>query len=323
MTLVDLLVAASLSMCLCGLSSRLGVRDAPDGRRKLQVRPVATAGGLGVAATLLVGLAVTAHRGEATHLMALALVPALAALLVGLADDARGLSARPKLVLLAVVAAAAAVLGVHVGSPSQAPVPVALVLGGSALWLFVMMNAVNFIDGANGLAMGCALVQVLALSGLGLPVGWFAPALAGFLVWNLSGRLYAGDTGALFVGGLLAGLGALGVREGLFTVWIPPLLALPVLADVFLTLAWRAWRGAQLLEAHREHAYQLLIRAGWSHLTVSALWSGLSVVCALVALAAVEAGPMAERMGFGATLAGLGLLWGLQRRWLGARVLTG
>ena len=313
-------VAVALSIGLCGLASRLGVRDAPDGQRKLQAQPVATLGGLGIAATVLAGLVVTQGRDPAFGLTVLTLGPALAALSVGLIDDVRGMSARGKVVLLAVISALAVAMGLHVGGSSEATLLMPFLLAGSALWLFVMMNAVNFVDGANGLAMGCALVQALALGALGLPVGWLAPALVGFLAWNLLGRLYAGDTGALFVGAFLAGLGALGVREGLFTVWIPPLLALPILTDVLLTLAWRARQGARLLEAHRDHAYQLLIRAGWPHLSVSALWATLSAVCAGIALAAVQAGPAAERLGFLAGLVALVLLWLLQRRWLGSRL---
>ena len=118
-----------------------------------------------------------------------------------------------------------------------------------------------------------------------------ASALAGFLVWNLPGKLFAGDAGSLSVGGLIGGASVMFAIDG--PVLVPLTLCLPILIDVFLTLAWRARHGRPLMKAHRDHAYQLLLRAGWSHGKVARLWWGMTVICA----GAVIAGPFASAAG--------------------------
>jgi len=149
------------------------------------------------------------------------------------------------------------------------PIATWLGIGGTALWFFVFMNATNFMDGSNGLAMGTLAIMVGGvsihlyghdqfqdLSVLGILM---VAAILGFLFWNLQGKLYAGDAGSLFGGAVFASLGIYAAQDG--NIWFPATLALPFLVDVFMTLIWRAQRGHNLLTPHRHHAYQLFIRA--------------------------------------------------------------
>lgn len=307
------LVAAGLVPCLvslfvCWLMIRLGPKDAPDGGRKTQGAPVPSSGGVGIVAGIAASLAALAALGAdvvgilfASPLIGLAGFAVFAALL-GWLDDARGLPALAKLVALLGGAVAAALAGTSFGWPWGAGVIVA------AGWMFVMANAVNFMDGANGIAMGTALIILSALVLVMTPLAALLPgareygllmalllaaaaAAGGFLYWNLGGKLYAGDAGALSVGGLIGAASIVYAREG--SVFVPLTLALPLLVDVFMTLAWRARRGRPLMQAHRDHAYQLLLRAGWPHLQVARLWWGMTAVCA----GAVIAGPFAASIG--------------------------
>jgi UDP-GlcNAc:undecaprenyl-phosphate GlcNAc-1-phosphate transferase len=144
-------------------------------------------------------------------------------------------------------------------------------IGGVALWIVVATNAVNFMDGANGLAPGaevCLFVATAAATAGRYPLvaeASMAAALAcaGFLPWNLRGRLFQGDAGALFCGFLFAGLAILSTAPSKgpgLSLYFGPLILLPFLTDVLLTLAVRARRGQSLLQAHRDHLYQL-----WLH----------------------------------------------------------
>lgn len=263
-----------------------------------------TAGGLAFgAATLVVAFVVSGFVNFRLGMPAVTLAGVAAgALALGLADDVMPLRARLKLVLMLALALAAAAGGVRVTefAPGGGEiVRIGAVLGalGSIAWLLATMNAVNFMDGADGLAMGMGAIAAFALTGCAIVAGqWDAAllgaaatgALAGFLYWNARGRLYAGDAGALLVGALLGGISLLLVKARPGWLFVPPTILSPFLVDVFLTLAWRSKRGYRLFDAHRDHAYQIAMKAGmkaWQVSTVHAVWSlnaaALSVVAAV------------------------------------------
>lgn len=349
-----IVIPFAISLLVCALMIELGPRDAPDGGRKTQAAPVPSSGGMGVLAGLLASVAALAAIGSPmigwlfTPPLAGVAVFMLLAGLLGWADDVFNLSARLKLVVLLGGALAAVLIGPQPATlwiaGSGVVIPLGLGIAGAAAFIFVMANAVNFLDGANGLAMGTASIILALLALLLAPDAIYTSgvrasaslmmllsaavaALAGFLFWNLRGVLFAGDAGSLSVGGLIGGASALFAVNG--PVLVPLTLCLPVLIDVFLTLAWRARRGRPLMQAHRDHAYQLLLRAGWKHGQVARLWWGMTAACGV----AVLAGPLAAATGiYGAPslpmdvivfcamlLLGSGL-WLRQRQTLGRRL---
>jgi len=306
-------LAFALALVLCRGVIALKINDAPDGTRKLQAAPVPSAGGIGIAAAAMIGW-VAALNGlgvsELGHETLALVTSALIALLIGLMDDMGFIGTRLKFAALTLLALAAAsqlyvyapywfeelpyVPGGRSAPDALGSMPL-LLIAGSALWLFVMMNAVNFMDGSNGLASGAAAIMILGVivllvgseGGAGLaalPYIAVNAAICGFLIWNLRGQLYAGDAGALFLGALFAGGSLIVVRSGYVSVFSVATLALPFLVDVFMTLIWRARRGRNLLTAHREHAYQLFIRAGWTHWQVALLWWAGTFACVVVAV---------------------------------------
>src|SRR6185312_2676281 len=122
-------------------------------------------------------------------------------LLLGFIDDATPLSPRLKFLIFVLSALAAAW---RVGVVNQLPLgegnvlylPLFVGLIGSGLWVFTLINAVNFMDGSNGLAMGSAAIGLASLGAiawtLGSPAGvalcfCAVGALIGFLVWNFPG----------------------------------------------------------------------------------------------------------------------------------------
>ncbi len=151
---------------------------------------------------------------------------------------------------------------------------------GTALFVVVLLNAVNFMDGSNGLAAGAVAVALAGLGYAALRTGHpAAAALAftcaaanlGYLAWNFpGGRLFQGDVGALFSAMVLAGVGVIVATPGDSGATVSPYLvvfaALPLLVDVLLTLAVRIRNRERLFHAHRRHLYQLwLARTGRSH----------------------------------------------------------
>lgn len=259
------LLALAISAGITGffLASRLGLRWAPDqpNQRSLHAHPVPRLGGVGI----LLAIVVVCHGAAA----AVWPIPWLAGALFGISllDDLRGL---PLLVRFSshILAALAFVFSM---SP-EFPVPVALLLVVVIVW---STNLYNFMDGANGLAGGMALIGFGMLGGVALGAGEpvlalyclaVAGAAAGFLLFNFDpARIFMGDCGSIPLGFLAATLSTWGWHRGIWSLSLPLLVFFPFLADATVTLAKRMLRGERFWMPHREHYYQRLVRMGLSH----------------------------------------------------------
>lgn len=272
-----------------------------------------------------VGLAALASSLPSVELVPLTvlLAMALAVGLLGTLDDILDLGARFKLIVQAVLATGFALFVARIEALPLAPGldlplwPVLSILG-TALWIVVVVNGLNFMDGANGLAPGAAVIILAATGLLAGQHGHAAVAAAalmaaaaalGFLPWNLpGGRVFQGDAGALFCGFLIAGLAVLmaGPSQGGGVSPYPVVFAcLPLLTDVFLTLLSRARRRQGLLSAHREHLFQrwLIADPARTHAGLSLRVWGLTALFAGMGIGA-EAAPQ----GWQAGLLALGVL---------------
>lgn len=243
--------------------------DVPNDR-SLHVRPTPRIGGLGMmlgllAACLLAGWRLT---GELVVLSVLALGLSLFSLL----DDWRGLSVKVRFAAHWL----AAVAVVWVLLPSEDFLLVAsLVLG--VVWL---TNLYNFMDGADGMAGGMALIGFTAYSvaaywggdvALSALCAGVAAASLGFLLFNFPpARVFMGDAGSIPLGFLAATLGLYGWRAGLWPWSFPLLIFSPFIVDASVTLARRGLRGDKVWQAHREHYYQCLVCMGWTHRRLAA-----------------------------------------------------
>ncbi|MEJ0046834.1 MAG: undecaprenyl/decaprenyl-phosphate alpha-N-acetylglucosaminyl 1-phosphate transferase [Rhodospirillales bacterium] len=293
---------AALSAVLVRVMISVGALDIPVDRSSHAV-PTPKGGGVGIVAAYAAGT-IWSLRG-ADGWTELAAVLALAC--VSYVDDVRNWPFAVKLV--AQLAAALAVMGCGhvvfgVALPGAGVLPlglagVALTLG----WLLFVTNAVNFIDGLNGLAAGCTLVACLLAAAasphlLFYPAGALAAGIVGFLPFNYPrARIFMGDVGSQVCGFLLADFSVLAAGDARASL-VVPLALLPILADVAFTLARRALQGARLTQAHRGHLYQVAQRSGVAAARVSALYWGFSAwggVCGLLAgrLAAAWGAPVA------------------------------
>jgi len=336
--------AISFSICLfaCRLVMKLNVVDAPDGDRKTQTHAVPRLGGLAILIGTLIGgslsfvILVSAYgvdpvatfksliNGLTTSTLRMGALSGLVAtaFLIGLWDDIWTVNTKFKLLILAVACGTAATFGLipeSLTSPWGATELPGVLIIGSALWLLVFINATNFMDGSNGLAVGCLAIMLAGLaastalaSTIGFSLWWFPlfGAIGGFMMHNLRGKLYAGDAGALGLGALFAGFGLVSGLE----VWTVATLALPFLIDVLLTLIWRAKHGRNWLDGHLDHAYQRLIHGGWSHLETAVLYWGLSATAAVLAYIGAQAGGFAPFLIFWTLFVAGSLIWIRHRR---------
>ena len=272
-------LACVLALLLCRLVLSIGIVDRPDSERKAAVghdKPTPSSGGLGfILAVLIAYFGLGTLTQFSVDITVLVLSAGMgASLLLGLADDITAMSAKVKLFLQIIIALGMAMYGVRAEmiEPGFDKLRDFGLIGGtllSVLWIVTIGNSVNFMDGANGLAMGMAMFASMAFSAifgfcgaweLAILSGGLAGALAGFLVWNTPGRLFTGDAGSLAVGAALGGLSLLLVKLRPDLMFVPPILLSPFLVDVILTLNLRIKRGDMFWEAHSDHVYQVALR---------------------------------------------------------------
>lgn len=255
------------------VARRLGIVDRP-GPLKVQAVPVPYLG----------GAAVLAGIGAALATQQLApLLPLTFAFALGLADDVVDLPVATRFACeLLVGVAAAAVLPVH--DVASALLVVALVV--------FLLNAVNLLDGLDGLAVGVSLASaicfaVLLRGAIGDLAAAAAGAFAGFAVWNRPpARIYLGDSGSYLIGTTLAVLLSTALLEE------PParasgallFVAVPV-ADTVIALVRRRRTGVPLFVGDRGHVYDQLVDRGHRPGVVTAGCIGAQVVLGIVGLA--------------------------------------
>ncbi len=306
-----IIIAATFVVCLLlsALVIRAGLGDIPD-HRSNHDRVTTTGGGIaiiGALAVLFLLLTVTMPTvlEDKPWPQLLSLIWMVGFL--GLMDDVYTISTPLKFFILACVCA----LSVWVIGPVTA-LPYALQgvelpywfgFVGSVLWLFLVTNAVNFMDGSNGLMATVMSVALGALIFVCLILGasdiiWMAVALLtgllAFLPFNFGNRarVFCGDVGSLTIGFgfALTGLWLCTEAPQSLPVFIAPVLILPVLADVLLTMFRRARRGENLLQAHSTHLYQRMIRHGRSHMFVACIYGCLTLLFAAYTIALVRFG---------------------------------
>jgi UDP-GlcNAc:undecaprenyl-phosphate GlcNAc-1-phosphate transferase len=279
------------------VSFALNVVDRP-GPLKIHREPVAYLGGVAVLGALAVGF-VPSHPAW--------LIPLLLATALGVADDVRTISPPVRLV-------AQLSIGLVAGVIEPAPGPLGTLI--TALGVMVLVNAVNLIDGMDGLASSVVAISALGFAVLGAHVA--APALAvcgalaGFLVYNRPpARIYLGDGGSYLLGTALALLAARAVTGQDASVWIslPLLIGLP-LADTAIAIARRARSGRPLLEGDRSHVYDQLADRHWSTVKVLLVCCGLQAIAVGAGVAAWYL-PVAAAAGIAAAsvVVALGVVW--------------
>lgn len=307
--LVPFLLACVLSVLALPmglkLSAQYGLLDHP-GQHKRHKTPTSLAGGSVLYVTFWTTVAVSCLlyptlwrdlSGVGLYVLAGSTI----IYLVGLSDDLQPLSAWVK--LLAQVAAGVVL---YIGGLKIDPVTVPFLgsyeLGSwsillTIVWVVGLTNAINLIDGLDGLASGVSLIAcvtslVIALLYAVSSEAVFLLAMAGFLVVFLfynsyPARMFLGDSGALLIGFFFAVISLLvPVKTYTAAALYLPLLALGVpLLEEISSIVRRLLSGRHVMKADRRHLFHYLALAGLSPKKIIAIFYGLSAVFGGFALA--------------------------------------
>lgn len=321
--LLVLLVAASTTYLLSGLARRLALRTGAVARvrdRDVHAIPIPYFGGVamlgGVVATFLVAinLPFLGRNQLIQHDFQAVLIAAVIICIVGTLDDLFELNAIAKLagqVLAAGLVVANGVKMLWIPLPNSIiSLDESISIAITVFFIVLCTNAVNYVDGLDGLAAGVVAIGALAfflysyilVAELALPRATTASLLTvaiagiclGFLPHNFfPARMFMGDSGAMLLGLLLAtstisltgqidSSGLQADSSGLMAAYLPLILPLAIMAlpflDFVLAFLRRTYAGTWFWVADKQHLHHRLLEAGHSHrraVIIMYVWSAL------------------------------------------------
>lgn len=286
---------------------KLGALDRPD-QRKVHKRVMPRLGGLAIYFSFVAAVLLT--MDISVQVCGL-LVGGTMIVMLGFVDDTSGLSPRLKLAGQIMAAAAVIPFGLEVNTltnPFSNEMPLALgylSIPVTVLWIVSVTNAVNLIDGLDGLAGGTSFISALTLAG----VVWIETTTSGFLVPGQSeavalalilaasvigflrynfypAQIFLGDSGSMFLGFSMAALSIIGMAKSatFISVIIPVvILGIPLLDTVFAIV--RRYCGRRpIFQPDKEHLHHRLLQMGLSHRQTVLSIYGVNIVLGLSAV---------------------------------------
>ncbi len=289
------------------LAGKIKAIDIPKDERRIHKKPIPLIGGLAIFYGFVISVLCFAVIDRPTIGI---LSGALIMVTVGLFDDMRDLNAKLKLVFQILAALIAVYFDIeirYIANPFSVWFgPEYINLGVwsiplTVIWIVGVTNAVNLIDGLDGLAVGISSIASVALLSLtlisqNLNAAILTAALAGagfgFLPYNFNpAKIFMGDTGSTFLGFVLACISIQGLMKmyAIISFAIPVLiLGLPLFDTIFAILR-RIAKKQPIMKPDRGHLHHRLIDMGFSQReTVIALYTLTSILCLTAVVMALK-----------------------------------
>lgn len=309
MSLFKIVVSFVVTMCISAvitpfvrrLAFVLGAVDKPNARR-VNTKPMPTMGGLAIFLAFTFATFVLLRPQFNTHMLFSLFGAETVVIITGMIDDIKELTPKQKMFGLTIAAlvvyflAGVRMTEVNLGflhfELGWLSLPVTL------LWILGITNAVNLIDGLDGLATG---VSIIALSTMGI-IGFFflttaevgtpimiftlVAALIGFLPHNFHpAKIFLGDTGSLFIGFMLSVLSLQGLKNVTFISLIIPIIALGVpITDTLFAIIRRLLNRVPITQADKHHLHHRLMQMGLTHRQTVLVIYGIELIFSMIAL---------------------------------------
>lgn len=310
----SLLIKLILSLCVAfaisfaatpavkAFAQKVGAIDVPTEARRVHDHPIPRLGGLAIFLGFLLSVILFA---DITNQIRGILIGAVVIVATGAVDDVVSLRAITKLIIQIITAIIAVAHGVVIEvimNPNVFAEADHLSLGVlsipiTILWIVAVTNAVNLIDGLDGLAVGVSTIASVTMLVIALVVSepnvaiilaCLAGACVGFMPYNLNpAKIFMGDTGALLLGYVLSTMSILGMFKfyAIVSFFVPVLaLAVPIM-DTSFAFMRRILRGQNPMKPDRGHFHHRLLDMGMSQKQAVSVLYTVSIilgVCAVV-----------------------------------------
>ncbi len=299
---LTMIISAAITPFVVKLAYILGAVDKPNARR-VNIKPMPTMGGLAIFLAFNFSTFVLLREQFPTHELFSVFLAECIIILTGIIDDIRELS--PKAKLAGIFAASLVIYFLAGIRMNQVTLPIigSFELGWwsfpiTIIWIIAITNAVNLIDGLDGLATG---VSIIALFTMGIMAYFFlnwtnvyvaiwifvlVAALMGFLPHNFHpASIFLGDTGSLFIGFMMAIFSLKGLKNVTFVTLLMPVVIMGVpITDTVYAILRRLLNKKPIMQADKHHLHHRLMQLGLSHRQTVLVIYGLSLVFAFIAL---------------------------------------
>ena len=339
---------------------KLGVLDKPS-KRKLHTTPIPRLGGVSIYTSLFLTslIFVTAYLNYRTSTVGSFTLLGIFAggtiiFFLGLLDDIESINPFIKLFVQIAAASVSWLLGVRIVQVANPLYHSNLLLFQisvgdqviafntvlsyllTVLWIVGITNAINLIDGMDGLATGISIISAIAIWAVAVdfrinqPAGalmaaTLAGALLGFLRWNFNpARIFLGDSGAYLTGFILASLTVSCVVKKVTLVVMTPVLilifALPILDTAFAIIR-RLLRGKPILEPDKEHLHHRILAIGLSQKRASYILYFISGILGIWATCLISGKSFYRFMILSALIVGIALFYACIINWKHQKLL--
>lgn len=303
--MVSVIISLVMTPIVRKLAIRIGAVDIPKDNRRVHKKPIPLIGGLAIYISVLVTFFVFFEMDKTLISI---LVGGTIILISGIIDDIKGLSPKGK-VVFQIISAIVLILGdVKIDAITNpfAKSGTVIPLNGFSIpltifWVVGITNTLNLIDGLDGLAAGVAMIASLSFFAVASKFNYISimlisivlsGACLGFLPYNFNpAKIFMGDTGALFLGFMLAAISIEGVMKSVATIAVVVpiiILGLPIF-DTTFAIFRRLLNGKSIAEADKGHLHHRLLARGYSQKKTVLILYTISSVFGLVAIFISEA----------------------------------
>lgn len=302
-------IACAVTPLVKMLARKVGAMDIPKDERRMHRTPIPRMGGLAIFLGFIVSFLIFGGKYISTELQGI-LLGAVMIVILGIMDDIMTLKALPKFAVQLIAAFVVVYHGCRIEHVMGWELPVWLSYTVSILWIVMITNAVNFIDGLDGLAAGVSAISagtmlVVALmlvvdsdtiaTASALCLAALFGGCVGFIPYNFNpASIFMGDTGSTFLGFMLASVSIFGLFKtyAVISFAVPFLvLGLPIF-DICFAVIRRLAKGQSPLHADRGHVHHRLIDMGFSQKQAVAISYLISALLGLAAVLLTDSGPM-------------------------------
>ncbi|MFG6147972.1 glycosyltransferase family 4 protein [Halobacillus sp. B23F22_1] len=290
------LLAVALTPLIIKFAVYIGATDQPD-HRKVHTKQMPRLGGLAIFVSVIFGMVYFTPYHPYLYPL---LIGGVIIAITGFLDDIFSLPPLYKLggqSLAALVVIASGVKIEFINLPFGSPIEFGfLSIPITLFWIIGITNAINLVDGLDGLAAGISSIALLTITSMAIMIGnefvmymglIVLGAALGFLVFNFyPAKIFMGDTGAMFLGFMISVLSLLGFKNVTLFSFIIPILILGVpISDTIITIVRRMLHDQPIMKADFAHLHHNLLKLGCSHpqtvimiYTLSALFSLAAVL---------------------------------------------
>ncbi|MGR3741512.1 glycosyltransferase family 4 protein [Companilactobacillus sp. DQM5] len=299
---VTMIIAAILTPFVRKLAFVLGAVDNPNARR-VNKTPMPTMGGVAIFLAFTFSTFILLRYQIPTHELFSVFLAECVIILTGMIDDIRELKPRQKMLGIFIASLIIYFLAGIRMDFLELPIIGHIDFGWlsfpiTVIWILAITNAVNLIDGLDGLATGVSIISLFTMGIVGyffLNVGntyisiWIfalVASLLGFLPHNFHpAKIFLGDTGALFIGFMMAVFSLKGLKNVTFiSVLIPVIIMGVPITDTIYAMLRRILNKKPISQADKHHLHHRLMQMGLSHRQTVLVIYGIALVFSFIAL---------------------------------------